>query len=305
MPAADHGRPGGCHSALLALARHDVAASVVVFLVAVPLCVGVAAASGVPAELSLVTGIVGGLLTGLLPGSSLQVSGPAAGLTVLVADAVHTYGLAALGPLVLAAGCSRSCWARCAAAAGSGRSRTVWSRACSQASASSSCSAAVRGGGHHRPRSALDRIGALPTLAAHAVAAPVAHVSLLLTVLVIAVMSLWLGLPGRTGAVPAALAAITLAVAVPLVFELPVATVEITSLPDAVHLPDLAAVTSLPAAGAVGTVLAIALVASAESLFGASAVDRLHEGPRTNKERRPVKRNAVSNANSPITSGAP
>ncbi len=57
-------------------AWQDFTASIVVFLVAVPLCVGVAVASGVPAELGLVTGIVGGLVTGCMPGSSLQVSGP-------------------------------------------------------------------------------------------------------------------------------------------------------------------------------------------------------------------------------------
>ena len=84
--------------------RQDVPASLVVFLVAVPLCVGVAVASGVPAERGLVTGIVGGLVVGLLPGSSLQVSGPAAGLTVLVFDAVQRFGLGSLGVLVLAAG---------------------------------------------------------------------------------------------------------------------------------------------------------------------------------------------------------
>src|SRR3954462_2118816 len=84
--------------------RADLTASVVVFLVAVPLCVGVAVASGVPAELGLITGIVGGLVTGFLPGSSLQVSGPAAGLTVLVYEAVQEYGVAALGVLVLISG---------------------------------------------------------------------------------------------------------------------------------------------------------------------------------------------------------
>ena len=84
--------------------RQDFAASLVVFLVALPLCVGVAVASGVPAELGLVTGIVGGIVTGLLPGSSLQVSGPAAGLTVLVFEAVREHGLPALGVIVLAAG---------------------------------------------------------------------------------------------------------------------------------------------------------------------------------------------------------
>lgn len=82
----------------------DLRASLVVFLVALPLCVGVAVASGVPAELGIVTGIVGGLVAGAMPGSSLQVSGPAAGLTVLVAEAVAKHGLAALGVLVAGAG---------------------------------------------------------------------------------------------------------------------------------------------------------------------------------------------------------
>ena len=84
--------------------RADITASLVVFLVALPLCVGVAVASGVPAELGLITGIVGGLVTGFLPGSSLQVSGPAAGLTVLVYEAVQAYGPEVLGVLVLLAG---------------------------------------------------------------------------------------------------------------------------------------------------------------------------------------------------------
>jgi hypothetical protein len=84
--------------------KQDFAASLVVFLVALPLCVGVAVASGVPAELGLVTGVVGGVVTGLMRGSSLQVSGPAAGLTVLVFEAVDEFGLPALGVIVLATG---------------------------------------------------------------------------------------------------------------------------------------------------------------------------------------------------------
>src|SRR3954452_7857476 len=82
----------------------DTLASLVVFLVALPLCIGVAVASGVPPELGLVTGIVGGLVAGALPGSALQVSGPAAGLTVLVYEAVQEYGLRTLGAIVIAAG---------------------------------------------------------------------------------------------------------------------------------------------------------------------------------------------------------
>lgn len=82
----------------------DPSASLVVSLVAPPMCIGVAVASGVPAEPGLVTGVVGALVAGALPGSSLQVSGPAAGLTVLVYKAVQSYGLDVLGVLVLGSG---------------------------------------------------------------------------------------------------------------------------------------------------------------------------------------------------------
>lgn len=76
--------------------KADLFASLVVSLVALPLCVGVAIASGA-AELGLVTGVVGGLVAGVLPGSGLQVSGPAAGLAVLVfAAGVVQLGLGAL-----------------------------------------------------------------------------------------------------------------------------------------------------------------------------------------------------------------
>lgn len=82
----------------------DIPASFVVFLVALPLCMGIAIASGVPPALGIVTGIVGGIVTGLIAGAPLQVSGPAAGLTVLVFQIVSDYGLAALGPIVFLAG---------------------------------------------------------------------------------------------------------------------------------------------------------------------------------------------------------
>lgn len=82
----------------------DFNASIVVFLVALPLCMGIAIASGVPPEKGLVTGIIGGIVVGLLSGSPLQVSGPAAGLAVIVFEAVQDFGIASLGPILLLAG---------------------------------------------------------------------------------------------------------------------------------------------------------------------------------------------------------
>ncbi|MCC3152275.1 SulP family inorganic anion transporter [Hymenobacter sp. BT770] len=70
----------------------DAPAGLVVFLVALPLCLGISLASGAPLLAGLVTGIVGGVLVSWLSGSQLSVSGPAAGLTVIVLTAISTLG---------------------------------------------------------------------------------------------------------------------------------------------------------------------------------------------------------------------
>jgi len=70
----------------------DFRASIVVFLVAVPLCLGIALASGAPLFSGLVAGIVGGIVVSWLSGSPLSVAGPAAGLAVIVLSAIETLG---------------------------------------------------------------------------------------------------------------------------------------------------------------------------------------------------------------------
>jgi MFS superfamily sulfate permease-like transporter len=70
----------------------DLPASVVVFFVALPLCLGIALASGAPLFSGLIAGIVGGIVVGSLSGSSLGVSGPAAGLAVIVLSAIASLG---------------------------------------------------------------------------------------------------------------------------------------------------------------------------------------------------------------------
>ncbi len=82
----------------------DLLASVVVFLVALPLCMGISIASGMPATAGIITGIVGGIIVGCLAGSPLQVSGPAAGLSVLVLQLVQQHGVEMIGTIVLFAG---------------------------------------------------------------------------------------------------------------------------------------------------------------------------------------------------------
>lgn len=72
--------------------KSDIAASIVVFLVAVPLCLGIALASGAPLFAGIIAGIVGGIIVGGISGSQLGVSGPAAGLAVIVLTAIEDLG---------------------------------------------------------------------------------------------------------------------------------------------------------------------------------------------------------------------
>ncbi|AKF07996.1 SulP family inorganic anion transporter [Sandaracinus amylolyticus] len=72
--------------------KHDLPASVVVFLVALPLCLGIALASGAPLLAGMITGIVGGMVVSLVSGSALAVSGPAAGLAVIVMSGIESLG---------------------------------------------------------------------------------------------------------------------------------------------------------------------------------------------------------------------
>ena len=72
--------------------RSDLPASIVVFLVAVPLCLGIALASGAPLFSGIISGIVGGIVVSLISGSPLGVSGPAAGLAVIVLTAIQDLG---------------------------------------------------------------------------------------------------------------------------------------------------------------------------------------------------------------------
>ncbi|WP_148590691.1 SulP family inorganic anion transporter [Streptomyces sp. WAC01526] len=266
--------------------RADFTASLVVFLVAVPLCVGVAVASGVPAELGLVTGVVGGLLTGLLPGSSLQVSGPAAGLTVLVFEAVKEYGLGALGALVLAAGVLQLAMG----ALKLGR----WFRAISVAVVQGMLAGIglvlIAGQLYaltdaKAPGSGLANIGGLPDLVTSTVRSGSALAALAIGAGTIAVLVLWPRWRSAARILPAPLAAVALATTAVWALDMPVARVEVSGLLDAIQPPGLDDLGQLGSIGVIGTVLAFALIASAESLFSAAAVDRLHDGPRTDYDK--------------------
>lgn len=77
---------------LFSTLKNDIPASIVVFLVALPLCLGIAVASGAPPFAGIITGVVGGIVVGAFSDSRLSVSGPAAGLTTIVLAAILDLG---------------------------------------------------------------------------------------------------------------------------------------------------------------------------------------------------------------------
>jgi MFS superfamily sulfate permease-like transporter len=266
--------------------RPDFVASLVVFLVALPLCIGVAVASGVPAELGLVTGIVGGLIVGALPGSSLQVSGPAAGLTVLVYEAVMELGASALGAVVLASGLLQILL-------GVSRAGRLF-RAISVSVVQGMLAgigvvligSQVYALADRSPAgSALRNLAGLPGFVADAAGDPRALCAAGLGAGTIAVMALWRFAPEPLRGVPAALVAVVSATMVAAVSGMPVKRIEVHGLLAAVGLPGPSDLAHLAEVGVIGTAVAFALIASAESLFSAAAVDQMHDGPRTDYDK--------------------
>ncbi|HEY2702284.1 MAG TPA: SulP family inorganic anion transporter [Candidatus Dormibacteraeota bacterium] len=267
----------------------DLFASVVVVLVALPLCLGIALASGVPPALGLVTGVVGGLVVGFLQGSPVSVSGPAAGLTVLVAEIVREGGLVLLSAVVLAAGVLQF-------AAGLAR-RGRWSRAVPPSLVHGMLAGIgvliiagqvhVMVGAHPR-ESGLGNLLAVPRSLAMVLPVDAPHTeAALVGLLTIAVLLAWRRwASGRLGLVPATLVGVVAATAVANLAGLPVARVGIPDrLLSAAHPLGHAALSLLARADTWVRAAVLALVASAETLLCAGAVDRLHGGARTDHDR--------------------
>ncbi|MEV5086835.1 bifunctional SulP family inorganic anion transporter/carbonic anhydrase [Streptomyces griseoincarnatus] len=253
------------------VAGADLSAAVAVFLIALPLSLGIALATGAPLQAGLVAAAVGGLVAGRLGGSPLQVSGPAAGLTVVTADLIQQYGwrttcaiTVLAGVAQLGLGCLRVARAALAVSPAivhgmlTGIGVTI---AVAQAHI-------VLGG---EPQSSVpDNLRALPAQLARLDTAALA-----VSVLTLAVLLLWPRLPGRAGhllrRMPAALVAVTGATAVAAAAGLVLPVVDLPSW----HSHALAGLPDGPVLGLVAAVLTTTLVCSVQSLLGATAVDKL------------------------------
>jgi MFS superfamily sulfate permease-like transporter len=269
----------------------DLLGSVVVFLVALPLCMGIAIASGLPPSAGLITGIVGGLVVGAIAGSPLQVSGPAAGLAVLVFELVREHGVLALGPVVLLAGLIQVVAGLCKVG--------VWFRMTSPAVVAGMLSGIgilIVASQSHVLMDAipmargLENFAALPGAAFEAVTGAgegQGVTALLIGLGTIAIMLGWEKLrPAKLRFVPGALLAV---VAMTLTAQLGALDVKRVDVPanlfSAVSLPSMGSLFGLFDSSLLIAAATIAFIASAETLLSAAAVDRMHDGARTNYDR--------------------
>ncbi|BAK67673.1 sulfate transporter family protein [Sphingobium sp. SYK-6] len=271
----------------------DFTASIVVFLVAMPLCMGIAIASGVPAEKGLITGIIGGIIVGFLAGSPLQVSGPAAGLAVIVFEFVREHGLAALGPVLLLAGLLQFV---AGMARMGGFFRSV-SPAVVHGMLAGIGALIVVGQFHilfdNQPMSSgLENIALMPArvLGLSPFSLQSAEYALLLGLVTIGAMVGWEKLrPASMKLVPGALLGVVAATLIAWIAQLDVTRIDVpASIVGAIDAPGTGFLAPLTQPALLVAALAIAFIASAETLLSAAAVDRMHDGVRTdyNKELR-------------------
>lgn len=253
------------------LSGTDLSASITVFLIAVPMSLGLAVAMDAPLAAGLVAAVIGGIVVGLLGGVPLQVSGPSAGLTVVTAELIQLYGWRTTCAITIAAGLLQILLGslRAARAALAVSPAIVHGTLAGIGVAIALAQLHIVLGGSPQS-SALGNALALPDqFERFSPAAPA------IGALTIILLILWPRLPGRVGAglgrLPAALTAVAIATAVAAAAAPGIARVELPSwrshaLPEMPHGPVIALATA---------VFTVMLVASLESLLAAVAVDKL------------------------------
>lgn len=273
----------------------DFLASIVVFLVALPLCLGIAIASGLPPTAGIVTGIVGGIIVGAMSGSQLTVSGPAAGLVVLVAEILTAYGVAMLSIILLLAGIVQMV----AGALKLG----VWFRAISPAvihGMLAGIGILIIGSQFHIMLDRTPLANGVQNLMdiPHALLETFAHHggnldAAVIGLLTIGAILLWTRFaPQKLRLIPGALIGVLLAIFIAnglnldvkflsQMFDEPahISTLFDFSIPSWEHIEN-----SLNG-GVLLAVISLAFIASAETLLSVAAVDKMHQGPRAKYDR--------------------
>ncbi len=269
-----------------------------VFLVALPLSIGIAVASNAPVLAGIIAAIVGGIVAGTVGGSPLQVSGPAAGLTVVVAGLITEFGWAVTCSITVIAGILQVLLglSRVARAALAISPVVVHAMLAGIGLTIALQQVHVLLGGTSQT-SAWINLVELPgqLLDAHGS-------DFLLGALVIGTLVVWRWVPGWIRKVPGQLVAVVGATFISVVFAMDVDRIKIDgSLIDALQLPGLPE--GKWGAFAMG-VVTLFLIASVESLLSAVSLDRMHHGKRTDFNREMVGQ-GVANITSGTIGGLP
>lgn len=270
---------------------HDFLASIVVFLVALPLCMGVAIASGVSPAAGIISGIVGGILVGMISGSPLLVSGPAAGLVVIVWEMTRDFGLATLAVVIAGAGILQMV----GGALGVGR----WFRAVSPAVVNgmlAGIGVLIFASQFHVMVDDSPRANGIANLlsipeAIYKGIVPLDgsshHIAAVIGLITIVSLVVWNKFkPAKLKLIPGALVGVAIATFLDAVMGLPIKNVDLPeNLLDATSLAPLSAWQAVFDPKIIFAIGGMAFVASAESLLSAVAVDRMHTGVRSNFDK--------------------
>jgi MFS superfamily sulfate permease-like transporter len=265
-------------SKVSAPSRNDIVASLGVFTIAVPLSLGIALASGVPASSAIVTAIVGGLVVGLISGAPLVVSGPAAGLAALVLQYVQQFGLTGLAIITIMAGLFQISLG----AARFGRFFNLVPKSVLQGMLAAIGVIIAMGQvhvliGQAVPSSVTAAITTLPDALLRTAASPIGIIISCLGLAAIALQIFWPKVSGKLSWLPGALPAVFVITLVSMLWDVP--RVQFTSIIADAQVSIANLFSSVAPWASVGIYLlpaiGLALVASAETLLTARAVDTL------------------------------
>ncbi len=291
MPKATSNATSSNRVKLTSHLGRDFAASLVVFLISLPLSMGIAIAAGLPPERGLVTAVIGGIVVGVLGGAPLQVTGPSAGLSVLVLQLNGEFGFETFAIMVIFAGVLQII----AGLARFGRRFQAVSPAVIRGMLAGIGILIVLSQFHVMldrpiPGTGLDNVLGVPAsvLAIFANPGDTAHIeAALIGVMTLVVIFGWDRFkPKNLAIVPGALLGVVLACTLAAVFDLPVQYIAVPEgLESFVSFPDPATALSNIDSNALVAGIGLAFVASAETLLCASAVSRMHHYGSTNYDR--------------------
>lgn len=267
--------------------KEDFFASIVVFLVAVPLCLGIALASGLPAETGLISAIIGGIVVGALSGCPLMVSGPAAGLVAIIYEVVQEHGIQRLGAILFFSGLLQVLFGVLKLG--------PWFRAVSPAiviGMLSGIGILIFSSQFHvmvddLPKTnAIINITSLPESVMKGITVSTDtthHLAALIGILTLCIMIAWNFLPKKIKIIPSALVGVLVSIIFVQIFELPIKHIVV---PDnfltLIKLPSLDSFECLLHWDVLIEAVTIAFIASAETLLSSVAVDQMQSKYKTN-----------------------